>query len=168
MSSSKQDAGIPVLTEIIPGRTHAVLPDDIPELPVSSALPPRRPAISPTKAPSTTTSSTTVMPTAAVPDTVVVPPANRAPSAREHAPIDNWLDEEWTRLEQKISERTLHTILERLDPLLEEQIRESISASLDEAMDTIRTNLQLSVEQLVRDSVAEEIRKLDFSKNKKF
>lgn len=161
MSSSKQDAGIPVLTEIIPARTRTALPDDIPELPVSSALPPTRPTTS-----STTASSTAAYSTAA--PAAAVPPSSAARPMREHAPIDNWLDEEWTRLEQKISERTLHTILDRLDPLLEEQIRESISASLDEAMDTIRTNLQLSVEQLVRDSVAEEIRKLDFSKNKKF
>ncbi|WP_293779550.1 hypothetical protein [uncultured Oxalicibacterium sp.] len=156
MSTSKPDAGIPMLTEIIPARAHTALPDDIPELPVSSALPPRVAASPATSAPF------------APPSATVVPSSSTTRPMREHAPIDNWLDEEWTRLEQKISERTLHTILERLDPLLEEQIRESISASLDEAMDTIRTNLQLSVEQLVRDSVAEEIRKLDFSKNKNF
>ena len=146
MNKPNQDAGIPLLTEIIPSRLRAEPVDDIPELPISAALPPS-------------------------------PPLDSTPPASVHAPSDNrvlavpiegWLDGEWTRLEQKISERTLNTLMERLDPVLETHIRESISASLDEAMDTIRANLQLSIEQLVRESVAEEIRNLNFSKNKEF
>lgn len=147
MSNPDQDAGIPMLTEIIPApeaevREDMAAAEDIPELPLSSVLPspsPPLPAVTP-------------------------PPA--APPVRA-TPIDDWMDGEWTHLEQRISERTLNTLLDRLDPLLEQQIRESISASLDEAMDTIRTNLQLSIEQLVRESVAQEIRHLNFSKNKK-
>ena len=147
MNKPSQDAGIPVLTEIIPSRPRPPA-DDIPELPMSSALPPATSAPVPAPPPSTAID---------IPDPY--------PSA---VPIEGWLDGEWTRLEQKISERALSTLMDRLDPVLEEHIRESISASLDEAMDTIRANLQLSIEQLVRESVAEEIRNLDFSKNKKY
>jgi len=144
MNKPNQDAGIPLLTEIIPSRLRAEPVDDIPELPISAALPPAlasEPAAS-----------------------VNAPSDNRVLAV----PIEGWLDGEWTRLEQKISERTLNTLMERLDPVMETHIRESISASLDEAMDTIRANLQLSIEQLVRESVAEEIRNLNFSKNKEF
>lgn len=159
MNNPSQDAGIPVLTEIIPSRPRAEPLDDIPELPVSAALPSRTAYVPP--APSAQQ---------APPQTSAFASPFAAEAAEAHresaAPIDGWLDSEWTRLEQKISERALNTLLDRIDPLLEEQIRESISASLDEAMDTIRANLQLSIEQLVRESVAEEIRKLDFSKNK--
>lgn len=150
MNKPNQDAGIPVLTEIIPSRLRAETVDDIPELPISAAL-----ASSPMATPPQSFG-----------------PANAHESADKRGepsvPIEGWLDGEWTRLEQKITERTLGNLLERIDPLLEEHIRESINASLDEAMDTIRANLQLSVEQLVRESVAEEIRNLDFSKNKEF
>ena len=81
-----------------------------------------------------------------------------------HAPITGWLDEEWTRLEQKISERVLTQLLERIDTVLEQRIRESLAASVQQAVDEIKLGLQLTLEEVISDAVAQEIDDLHFSK----
>ena len=145
MSESGQDASIPLLTEVIAEPDDARMTDDIPELPLSSALPVSATPSEAQPAPLQTSST---------------PP----PSSSE--PINTWLESEWTRLEQKISERTLVRLQQQLDPLLEQHIRASLNASLDQAMDAIRTQLQSSLAHLVREAVAEEIRHLDFANKK--
>lgn len=81
-----------------------------------------------------------------------------------HAPITGWLDEEWTRLEQKISERVLTQLLERIDTVLEQRIRASLAASVQQAVDEIKLGLQLTLEEVISDAVAQEIDDLHFSK----
>ena len=129
MNKSTQDAGIPVLTEIIE------LPQNEPE--VLEAAP---------------------EPAATFAD------GEDASQESSTPPIDGWLDEEWTRLEQKISVRTLAQLQERIDPVLEQHIRDSLAASVENAVAEIRGNLQLTLEQLVRDAVAQEIENMQFSK----
>lgn len=81
-----------------------------------------------------------------------------------HAPITGWLDEEWTRLEQKISERVLTQLLERIDTVLEQRIRESLAGSVQQAVEEIKLGLQLTLEEVISDAVAHEIDDLHFSK----
>ena len=123
MNKSTQDAGIPVLTEIIE------LPQNEPEV----------------------LEATVPEPAATFADVEAAPQESSTP------PINGWLDEEWTRLEQKISVRTLAQLQERIDPVFEQHIRDSLAASVENAVAEIRSNLQLTLEQLVRDAVAQEI-----------
>ncbi len=126
MNKSAQDAGIPVLTEIIEPPQVAPRVEETPviyENPVEDALP-----------------------------------------ADSTAPINGWLDEEWTRMEQKVSARTLTQLMEHINPVLEQQVRDGLAASIEGAVADIRRNLQQTLEQLVREAVAQEIEKLQLSK----
>lgn len=135
MNKSSQDAGIPVLTEIIAVPARAVSP------PVFAPLPP---------------------PAQTAPELVVEFAAEAVPI--EHPPISGWLDEEWTRLEQKISERVLTQLLDRIDTVLEQRIRDSLAASVQQAVEEIRQGLQLTLEDVISDAVAQEIDNFQFSK----
>ncbi len=130
MNKSTQDAGIPILTEIIepPRVDHAPAEE-------------------------------TTIENQAAPVAPVIPAAS---SQTGHAPINGWLDEEWTRLEQKISERMLTQLIDRIEPILEQQLRDSLAASLEATMADIRSGLHHTMEQLVRNAVAQEIDELQF------
>lgn len=126
MNKSAQDAGIPVLTEIIEPPQVAPRVEETPviyENPVEDALP-----------------------------------------VDSTAPINGWLDEEWTRMEQKVSARTLTQLMEHINPVLEQQVRDGLAASIEGAVADVRRNLQQTLEQLVREAVAQEIEKLQLSK----
>jgi hypothetical protein len=82
----------------------------------------------------------------------------------EHPPITGWLDEEWTRLEQKISERVLAQLLDRIDTVLEQRIRDSLASSVQQAVQEIRQGLELTLEDVISDAVAQEIDNFQFSK----
>jgi hypothetical protein len=128
MNKSAQDAGIPVLTEIIE--------------------PPPQVEAQPDEASANYASPTDDEPL-------------QADSAE---PINGWLDEEWTRMEQKVSARTLTQLMEHINPVLEQQIRDGLAASIEGAVSDIRRNLQQTLEQLVREAVAQEIENLQLSK----
>lgn len=129
MNKSAQDAGIPMLTEVIQTPPPQVAPQT--EAPVIHANPVDE--IEPLQADSAT-------------------------------PINGWLDEEWTRMEQKVSARTLTQLMEHIHPVLEQQIRDGLAASIEGAVADIRRNLQQTLEQLVREAVAQEIENLQLSK----
>lgn len=133
MSKSAQDAGIPMLTEVI--------------------QPPPAPAEP--EPPAATLSFDEEVP-------VLTQPV-------EPEPIDGWLDEEWTRLEQKVAARTLAQLQERIDPVMEQQIADSVAVAVETALADmqrhLRRQLQQTLEQLVREAVAEEIENMRFSKN---
>lgn len=131
MNKPPQDAGIPVLTEIIAAPARAVPPSAFPPVP-----PPAQ--------------------AAAEFEAEAVPIA--------HPPISGWLDEEWTRLEQRISERVLTQLLNRIDTVLEQRIRDSLAASVQQAVEEIRQSLQLTLEDVISDAVAQEIDNFQFSK----
>jgi hypothetical protein len=130
MNKSTQDAGIPVLTEVIQPPPKVVVAPQ-PETPAIHASPVDE--IDPLEADST-------------------------------EPINGWLDEEWTRMEQKVSARTLTQLMEHINPVLEQQIRDGLAASIEGAVADIRRNLQQTLEQLVREAVAQEIENLQLSK----
>ncbi|GGI53587.1 hypothetical protein [Oxalicibacterium solurbis] len=137
MNKSAQDAGIPMLTEVI--------------------QPPPAPA----------EPEPPVVVAAAVPLDEHEPPVSTQPIDPE--PIDGWLDEEWTRLEQKVAARTLAQLQERIDPVMEQQIADSVAVAVETALADmqrhLRRQLQQTLEQLVREAVAEEIENMRFSKN---
>ena len=136
MNKSAQDAGIPMLTEVI---QPPPAPPAEPEPPLAAA-------------------------DASFDDEVPV-----LTQPMEPGPIDGWLDEEWTRLEQKVAARTLAQLQQRIDPVMEQQIADSVAVAVETALADmqrhLRRQLQQTLEQLVREAVAEEIENMRFSKN---
>lgn len=80
-----------------------------------------------------------------------------------HQPINNWLDEEWTRMEQKISERVLTQLLERIEPVLEQRIRDSLAQVMQVAAEGIRQDFHQTLADAISDAVAQEVDKIHFS-----
>lgn len=182
MSNPTQDSGIPLLTEVIltPPRV-ASTPASPVEAPAAwQAAPPPVPAHTPTPAPPYNFSQN--QPFAPIRPFFTAPPAPAAPAEYladipvlqveieappvpvEHAPINGWLDEEWTRMEQKISERVLSQLLSRIDTVLEERMQEVLSTSLQRAVEEIKQGLHQTLGEVVSDAVAQEIDNLHFSK----
>ena len=122
MSSSTSDAGIPLLTEIIPGPAPAET---------------RRPA----------------------------PPAVKEEGVALAPRAANVLDEdEWNRLEREIRERVLQQIIERVDLVLEQRVRDSLADVLQTAVEglasDIRSGLHVSIRDAVTRAVTQEIARL--------
>jgi len=149
MNKPTQDYGIPVLTEVI------VTPPRVP--PVSPSVPAFTPMFSP--------AATTIPEVEDLADIPVLQVEIEVPlTPVEHTPINGWLDEEWTRMEQKISERVLTQLLSRIDTVLEERLQEVLGNSLQRAVDEIRQGLHQTLGEVVSDAVAQEINHLHFSK----
>lgn len=86
--------------------------------------------------------------------------AETTPAA--HQPIDGWLDEEWSRLEQKVSERVLTQLLERIEPVLEQRIKDSLAQVMQLAAEGIKQDLHQTLAEAISDAVAQEVDKLHF------
>jgi hypothetical protein len=54
--------------------------------------------------------------------------------------------------------------MDHINPVLEQQIRDGLAASVEGAVADFRRNLQQTLEQLVREAVAQEIENLQLSK----
>ncbi|ABR91127.1 Hypothetical protein mma_0668 [Janthinobacterium sp. Marseille] len=80
-----------------------------------------------------------------------------------HKPIDSWLDEEWSRMEQKISERVLTQLLERIEPVLEQRIKDSLAQVMQLAAEGIKQDLHQTLADAISDAVAQEVDKIHFS-----
>lgn len=157
MNKLTQDSGIPVLTEVL------VTPPRVATPAASIPVPPPASAAASIAAP-----NPAFFATPAVEDLADIPVLQveiETPlTPIEHAPITAWLDEEWTRMEQKISERVLTQLLSRIDIVLEERMQQVLSSSLQRAIEEIKQGLQLSLGEVVSDAVAQEIDNLHFSK----
>lgn len=131
MSSTTPDAGIPLLTEIIPG-----------------------PAPADTKR--------AVTPQAAVD---AVKDDISTLEARAAAILE---EEEWDRLEREIRERVLYQIIERIDFVLEQRVRDSLADVLQTAVEglaaDIKGGLHASMRDVVTRAVTHEITKLKSAK----
>ena len=174
MSNPTQDSGIPILTEVIqtPPRVEAA---PSPPLQNESAW------AQPTAAPAPQYNFSPNQTFTPIPAFFTAPAAPNAPAEYladipvlqveieaasapiEHAPISGWLDEEWTRMEQKISERVLSQLLSRIDTVLEERMQEVLSTSLQRAVEEIKQGLHQTLGEVVSDAVAQEINNLHFS-----
>lgn len=154
MNKSPPDSGIPVLTEVI------LTPPRVPGT-ASTPVPP------PARAPAPAFSSppiSTPEPEELADIPVLQVEVESTLTPIEHAPITGWLDEEWTRLEQKISERVLTQILDRIDTVLEQRISESLASSVQLAVNELRQGLRETLEEVISDAVAQEIDNIHFSK----
>ncbi len=100
----------------------------------------------------------------AVADTAPLATDTKAADPAMHQPIDSWLDEEWTRMEQKISERVLTQLLERIEPVLEQRIRDSLAQVMQVAAEGIRQDFHQTLADAISDAVAQEVDKIHFSK----
>lgn len=93
----------------------------------------------------------------------------KAPAAepQQRAAIE-WDDELWTRMEREVRERVLHQVLERIDFVLEQRVRDSLADVLQIAVENlaneIRSGLHHTVKEVVTRAVTQEISKLQSTK----
>ncbi len=129
--STNQDAGIPILTEIIPG------------------------------------------PPPAEAKSVASPPPNAITVNEDIAVIEAraaaiWEDEQWQRLESEIRERVLYQVLERIDFVLEQRVRDSLADVLQTAVERLATEIKEGLHHSIKDvitrAVTQEITKLQTTK----
>jgi hypothetical protein len=142
MNPSLPDAGIPVLTEIIPVRQEDV----------AAREPAPPPEASAEAAPSASGENGTL------------PPEQQAVWAPQYA-----LDEEsWDRLEREIRGRVLYHVLQRVDVALEDRVRDSLADVLQTAVETlaseIRSGLHQTIKEVVSRAVTQEIANLQVLK----
>jgi len=126
MSNTTMDAGIPLLTEIIPGPSS--LPDSVEAAPVVS-----------------------------------VQKKEDIVSLQRRA-VEEWDEESWDRLEQEIRERVLYQVLERIDFVLEQRVRDGLADVLQMAVERlasdIKSGLHHTMNEVITRAVAQEISKL--------
>ncbi|HTH43772.1 MAG TPA: hypothetical protein VL528_01705 [Oxalicibacterium sp.] len=95
--------------------------------------------------------------------------ARALPIAGPDASIDGWMDEEWTRVEQKVRERVLAQLLERVDTMIDQRIREGVADVLQSAVtrlvDDLRLGLHQTLDDLIADAVTQEIERTRFTRN---
>lgn len=144
MNRPPPDAGIPILTEVIP---------NLPELTeVISSPPPLGKAVAP--------------PVPPVPSVPSVTPEQQAASAPPAAA--EWDAEQWERMEREVRERVLQQVLERIDFVLEQRVRDSLADVLQTAVESlaseIRGGLHNTVKEVITRAVSQEITKLQSTK----
>ena len=134
MNNSTLDAGIPVLTEIIPAPQAVEI---------------------------------AAAPSAASPEPVIVPLSDDIAALTARASPD-WDDEKWDRMEREIRERVLQQVLERIDFVLEQRVRDSLADVLQTAVERLASEIQGGLHQTVREvvtrAVSQEITKLQTTK----
>jgi len=140
MSHNTLDAGIPVLTEIIPAPTAVAL---APIAIGAELVAPRDPGDKDSQ------------PEASIIEAAIAA-ESRTATARDEA--------EWERLEREVHERVLAQVLERVDLVLEQRVRDSLADVLQLAVERlageIREGLRHSIKDVVSGAVQQEIAKL--------
>jgi hypothetical protein len=144
MNTSVRDAGIPVLTEVIETPAGAAVP-----LPEAAPAAPSYPAAPPLGSPSQF--------------------ARAAASEQlELRAGSEWSKEQWSLLERHIRERILRQILDRIDALLEQRLRDTMSTVLQNALNAvsaeIKSSLHHSIEDVVTRAVSQELTRLQNTK----
>ncbi len=75
--------------------------------------------------------------------------------------IDNWTEPQWNLLERRLSERILQQLQGRVDFVLEQRLRDSMEDVLKHAIagltEELREGLQVTIEQIVRRAVVQEL-----------
>jgi hypothetical protein len=131
--NSNLDAGIPVLTEVIPVSDEESKPQEEPAV-------------------------------LAEPEATV--PAHQ-PTLLEQAVVE-WDEVKWDLLERELRERILYQIMERVDTVLEQRVRDSLADVLQTAVDGLASELKGGLQNTIKDvvtrTVAQEISNLQASK----
>ena len=82
--------------------------------------------------------------------------------------VDGWDENDWNKLEREIRERILHQVLERIDFVLEERVRDSLADVLQTAVEDlaseIKSGLHYTMNEVVTRAVAHEISRLQATK----
>lgn len=127
-SHSPIEAGIPVLTEIIPAPAQQSAP--------AAPPPPPQPA----------------------------PELQEDIAALERRALAVFNEGQWERLEREVRERVLRQVLDRIDFVLEQRVRDSLADVLQIAVENlaaeIKSGLHHSVKDVVTRAVAQELTKL--------
>ncbi len=70
-------------------------------------------------------------------------------------------EQDWRMLERKITERVLHQIFQRVDFMIEHRVKESLAeilqAATDELVKDVRRGLKVTLEDVIKRAVAQEI-----------
>lgn len=95
-------------------------------------------------------------------------PSMQAPARPLEVRVCQLDDEAWDRMEREIRERILQQVLERIDFVLEQRVRDGLADALQTAVDRlatdIRDGLRNSIRELVTRSVTQEIARLQIPK----
>jgi hypothetical protein len=138
MNTSLPDAGIPVLTEIIPAYQE------------DAAEKYAAPATAPDAAPAASAA------------------AEKSALPLEQQAVREWDEENWDRLEREIRGRVLYHVLQRVDVVLEDRVRDSLADVLQTAVETlaseIRSGLHQTIKEVVTRAVSQEIANLQVLK----
>lgn len=88
------------------------------------------------------------------------PPPDRGAMLEQRA-IDSWTGPDWTLMERRVSERVLNQLQNRVDFVLEQQLRDCMEEVLTNAVEAltseIRWGLQQTIETVVVRAVAQEV-----------
>jgi hypothetical protein len=149
MSNSPLEAGIPVLTEVIPAslREEEAAARDT-EAEVRAAPEEVTPAPEPMPAPT--------------------PAREEGSLTPETRAAIEWNEEEWERLEREVRERILRQVLDRVDFVLEQRVRDSLADVLQVAVEGLATEIRGGLHHTIRDvvtrAVAQEITHMQTTK----
>lgn len=96
------------------------------------------------------------------------PPLAQEEAQPQQQAAAEWDEERWARLERDVRERVLHQVLERIDFVLEQRVRDSLADVLQLAVENlaaeIRSGLHHTVKDVVTRAVTQEISKLQSTK----
>jgi hypothetical protein len=91
------------------------------------------------------------------------------PEPTADTPINGWISEEWTRLEQKISERVLTQVLDRVDAVIDQRIRDGLmdvlQITIDRLADELKRGLHQTLQNVITEAVTQEIERMRFTEN---
>ncbi|TFW27535.1 DUF2486 family protein [Massilia horti] len=91
----------------------------------------------------------------------VTPALAATPAEKLEGAIDSWDDQDWDLLERRLSERILQQLQGRVDFVLEQRLRDSMSEVLQHAVNglttEIRDGLQQTIEKIVVRAVSQEL-----------
>jgi hypothetical protein len=167
MSNSSLDAGIPVLTEIIP----------LPAAPATSAA--SVATAGHAKADAGMEHGTDIAGSMPALQRDVLHPAEPAepvdvtePAAAPHFTLPSLSRQEedarWEKLEREVRERVLFQLMERIDFVLEQRVRDSLADVLQIAVEKLATEIKGGLRETVKDvvtrAVGQEITKLQATK----
>ncbi|RJX32153.1 MAG: hypothetical protein C4516_05875 [Oxalobacter sp.] len=143
MSTPKSEISIPILTQIIaPSATNA-------------------PAGTPKKTGRVNETSTSATVLAASMASSALSPATLTSGASLDSHNESAFDGDWKTLELKLNERVLGQILRRIDFVIEHRVKESLAEVLQSTTDTlvkdIRRGLHVTLEDVIKRAVAQEI-----------
>jgi hypothetical protein len=129
MSATKSDTSIPILTQMLAD--------------TATSLPAKKSSRAVVSAETVTSASST------------------ASFSHQEQVAEHKFEGEWKALELKLNERVLNQILRRVDFVIEHRVKESLSdvlqATTDELVKEIRRGLQVTLEDVIKRAVAQEI-----------